>query len=92
MRDEDFAAPPRSRQHRKSDALETLRGGVDLWVASASENARAYLVPLSYYWDGSRLTIATPRASRTAPEPDPRRLVPRCARDDLRRRHDRGTG
>jgi hypothetical protein len=46
--------------------LEKLRGDVDLWVASADEAGRAYLVPLSFYWDDSALTIATPRASRTA--------------------------
>lgn len=46
--------------------LEKLRSEVDLWVASADEAGRAYLVPLSYYWDGSTLTISTPRASRTA--------------------------
>jgi hypothetical protein len=56
----------RSLAQRKSDTLEKLRGGVDLWVASASEEGNAYLVPLSYYWDGSTLTIATPRGSRTA--------------------------
>ena len=56
----------RSLEQRKSDTLEKLRGGVDLWVASASEDGDAYLVPLSYYWDGLTLTIATARASRTA--------------------------
>jgi Pyridoxamine 5'-phosphate oxidase len=38
---------------------------VDLWVASADAEGNAYLVPLSFYWDGEALTIATPRASRT---------------------------
>lgn len=37
-----------------------------MWVASADESGGAHLVPLSYYWDDSTLTIATPRASRTA--------------------------
>jgi hypothetical protein len=58
--------PPRSLEQRKSDTLESLRAGGDLWVSSASEGGDAYLVPLSYYWDGSTLTFATPRASRTA--------------------------
>jgi hypothetical protein len=35
-------------------------------VASASEDGRAHLVPLSYAWDGSTLVLATPRESRTA--------------------------
>jgi hypothetical protein len=58
--------PARTRSKRRSDTLAKLRSEVDLWVASADETGGAYLVPLSYYWDGSTLTIATPRASRTA--------------------------
>ena len=58
--------PPRSPEQRKRDTLERLRTDVDLWVASASADGDAYLVPLSYSWDGSTLTIATVRASRTA--------------------------
>lgn len=58
--------PPRSRSQRRADVLAKLRQDVDLWVASADDTGRAYLVPLSYHWDGSTLTIATPRASRTA--------------------------
>ena len=57
---------PRSRAQRRLDVLAKLRSDVDLWVASADELGGAYLVPLSYYWDDSTLTIATPRASRTA--------------------------
>jgi Pyridoxamine 5'-phosphate oxidase len=59
-------APARSRAQRRIDVLAKLRTDVDLWVASADESGGAYLVPLSYYWDDSTLTIATPRASRTA--------------------------
>ena len=57
--------PARSRSQRRIDVLEKLRSDVDLWVASADASGRAYLVPLSYYWDESTLTIATPRGSRT---------------------------
>jgi hypothetical protein len=59
-------APARQRAQRRLDTLAKLRDEVDLWVASADEAGAAYLVPLSYYWDGSTVTIATPRASRTA--------------------------
>jgi nitroimidazol reductase NimA-like FMN-containing flavoprotein (pyridoxamine 5'-phosphate oxidase superfamily) len=59
-------APPRSRSQRTADTLELLRRDVDLWVASASADGEAYLVPLSYHWDGRTLTIATPTASPTA--------------------------
>ena len=66
----DMPEPPqpvaRSRAERTADTLERLRRDVDLWVASASEDGHAYLVPLSYHWDGSTLTIATPSASLTA--------------------------
>jgi Pyridoxamine 5'-phosphate oxidase len=57
--------PARSGSQRRIDVLAKLRSDVDLWVASADEAGGAYLVPLSYYWDDSTLTIATPRASRT---------------------------
>jgi hypothetical protein len=58
--------PARSKSQRRIDALDKLRSEVDLWVSSADEVGGAYLVPLSYCWDDSTLTIATPRASRTA--------------------------
>ena len=57
---------PRSRAQRKADTLALLRTEVDCWVASADEVGDAYLVPLSYYWDGAALVLATPRASTTA--------------------------
>lgn len=59
-------APARSKSQRRIDALAKLRSEVDLWVASADEAGVAHLVPLSYFWDDSTVTIATPRASRTA--------------------------
>ncbi|MFL5871349.1 MAG: pyridoxamine 5'-phosphate oxidase family protein [Solirubrobacterales bacterium] len=58
--------PPRPRAQRRADTLAKLSSEVDLWVASADEGANAYLIPLSFYWDGEALTIATPVASRTA--------------------------
>lgn len=58
--------PPRSRAQRKTDTLERLRTDVDLWVASADAAGGVHLVPLSFVWDGTALTIATPRSSPTA--------------------------
>ncbi len=58
--------PPRSRSQRQADVQAKLRDDVDLWVASADETGEAYLVPLSFHWDGAALTLATPRASPTA--------------------------
>ena len=57
--------PARTRSRRIADTLERLRADVDLWVASANDVGEAYLVPLSFHWDGSKLTIATPRRSVT---------------------------
>ena len=57
---------PRPRNQRRVDALEALRQGTDVWVASASERGEVHLIPLSYYWDGDRLTVATPLESVTA--------------------------
>ena len=64
--DEVRPEPARSLTQRVADTLERLRTDVDLWVASANETGDAYLVPLSFHWDGSRLTVATPRKSPTA--------------------------
>ena len=58
--------PPRSRSQRQADVRAKLRDDVDLWVASADEIGEAYLVPLSFHWDGAALTLATPRTSPTA--------------------------
>ena len=59
-------AEPRPRAQRRADVLEKLGTDVDLWVPSADDAGNAYLVPLSFHWDGSTLVLATPRASRTA--------------------------
>ena len=58
--------PPRSAAQRKADTLAKLRSDVDLWVASADATGDAYLVPLSFVWAGSTVTVATLRTSRTA--------------------------
>ena len=57
--------PARSTTQRKTDVLAKLGSEVDLWVPSADASGDAYLIPLSYVWDGARLTVSTPRASRT---------------------------
>jgi hypothetical protein len=58
--------PARTFAQRKGDVLARLESDVDLWVASADATGNAYLIPLSYYWDGATLTVSTPSASRTA--------------------------
>src|SRR5439155_10018000 len=64
--DRSMRPAPRSRAQRKADTLELLRAEVDCWVASADEMGNAHLVPLSHYWDGAALVLATPRESPTA--------------------------
>ena len=56
----------RSRAQRQADTLALLRTEVDCWVASADGMGNAHLVPLSFYWDGEALVLATPRSSPTA--------------------------
>ena len=57
--------PTRGAAERRADALEALRGNRDVWVASADETGAAHLIPLSFLWDGARLIVATPEASKT---------------------------
>ena len=58
-------APPRSRAVRRADTLRKLETEVDAWVASASEDGRANLVPLSFVWHEGALTISMPVTSVT---------------------------
>ena len=49
-------AEARSTEERRADALGMLsRPGIDAWVASASSDGEAHLVPLSLAWTGNRL-------------------------------------
>jgi hypothetical protein len=59
------ADAPRSLAERKRDTLARLANDEDVWVASASPDGEPYLVPLSFTWDGTRLTVTTPEASLT---------------------------
>ncbi|MFF4835779.1 pyridoxamine 5'-phosphate oxidase family protein [Streptomyces sp. NPDC001315] len=59
-------APARPAKQRKHDTLHRLEHDVDAWVATADEaGGTPYLVPLSFFWDGATLLIATPAASPT---------------------------
>ena len=57
---------PRTTRQRIADVRAKLENDEDLWVASASAGGKAYLIPLSFSWDGEWITVATPRKSRTA--------------------------
>ena len=57
---------PRSAEQRKDDTLARLASDVDAWIATADSAGDAYLVPLSFLWDGAGLVVSTPRSSITA--------------------------
>jgi hypothetical protein len=55
----------RSAQQRKSDTLARLTSDVDVWIATADATGQAYLLPLSFLWDGTGVIVSTPRSSVT---------------------------
>jgi Pyridoxamine 5'-phosphate oxidase len=57
--------PPRSLQQRQQDTLGRLESDTDAWIASADAEGDAYLLPLSFLWDGAGLVVATPGSSVT---------------------------
>jgi hypothetical protein len=58
---------PRDATTRKADTLAMwATPEIDVWVASASPEGEAHLVPLSLAWTDERLVIAVPETSRTA--------------------------
>jgi hypothetical protein len=56
---------PRSAEARKSDTLARLTSDVDVWIATADAAGSAYLLPLSFLWDGVGLIVSTLRSSVT---------------------------
>ena len=63
----DVVPPPRSASQRRADTLQRLERDVDLWVATAGDEAGSpHLVPLSFLWDGTSLLIAIESASVTS--------------------------
>ena len=58
--------PARSRAQRRIDVLEEAAHRRRPLGRLGGRGRPRLFVPLSYYWDGSALTMATPRASRTA--------------------------
>lgn len=53
-------APARSAEQRKHDTLQRLEQDVDVWVATSdAQSGDPYLIPLSFYWDGTDLWLGT---------------------------------
>lgn len=58
---------PRDPATRKADTLALwATPAVDVWVATASPEGEAHLVPVSLLWTGEHLVVAVAEASRTA--------------------------
>jgi general stress protein 26 len=55
----------RTLSERRQAALEHLRCNSNLWLATAGDGRGPHLIPISYWWDGARLTTATSEGSRT---------------------------
>lgn len=45
--------------------MERLRSNSNMWLATACDGRGPHLIPVSYWWDGFRLTTATFEGSRT---------------------------
>ncbi|GAA4231727.1 hypothetical protein GCM10022254_29740 [Actinomadura meridiana] len=61
-----MTAPPRPPHERKQDTLDRLDRDVDAWFATAGTGGGApHMVPLSFYWDGRDILVATPTGSPT---------------------------
>jgi general stress protein 26 len=60
------AAVRRSTSERIEGVLALLSTEMDAWLASADPDGTGYLIPLTFYWDGTALIFATPGNGRTA--------------------------
>jgi hypothetical protein len=56
---------PRGQQQRTQDTLGRLESDVDAWIATADTAGNAYLLPLSFLWDGTGVIVSTPGSSPT---------------------------
>ena len=57
---------PRPYEQRKADTLELLAArGADAWVATASPDGVAHMVPLSIAWTGEHIVLVTESRSAT---------------------------
>jgi len=57
---------PRDAATRRRDLEARLAADKDLWVASASPDGEPCLRPLSFFWDGAQLYVATITSNPTA--------------------------
>src|SRR5256885_16266894 len=65
----------RDTETRKADVLAALERQGDMWLSTADPDGRPHLIPVSAWWDGTHLVIATTGASRTAQNMNTNRTV-----------------
>jgi pyridoxamine 5'-phosphate oxidase-like protein len=51
---------------RNADVKAALQQQADMWLSTADSTGRVHVIPVSAWWDGTDLVIATTGASRTA--------------------------
>jgi hypothetical protein len=56
---EAWGKPARSKTERRAHVLHLLETEDKLWIATASADGSAHLVPFSFVWDGQRVSMAT---------------------------------
>ena len=56
----------RDTTERIADVQRRFETEVNAWVTSASATGDTWIIPLTFYWDGTHLVLATPTNSRTA--------------------------
>jgi hypothetical protein len=61
-----WAKPERSKTQRRVDVVRKLESDNKLWIATASPNGNAHLVPFSFVWDGEHVIMATRQDSSAA--------------------------
>lgn len=54
-----WSKPPRSKAERRAHVLRKLESDNKLWIATASPDGSAHLVPFSFVWDGAQVSMAT---------------------------------
>src|SRR6266540_5818304 len=58
-------AMPRTLKERIEDVRQKLHHERDLWMSTAARGGRPHLVPLSYWWTGRQVVVATEQRSRS---------------------------
>jgi hypothetical protein len=61
-----WAKPERTKTQRRTDVVRKLESDNKLWIATASPDGNAHLVPFSFVWDGEHLIMATRQDSPAA--------------------------